>query len=145
MQNPIRTAGNSKNRQKHEQNSNSVGTSNTDIQIPRVNACESRPQLSKSANLAKSSRHSSKKQSVSTSKSKKTDKTRESWKGGRTDGQTDRGVFWDARPVSSLCACVRACKQARQNNFPSWGGLAPFSPPKPPMIKCSMMEGSGAQ
>ena len=34
-----------------------------------------------------------------------------------TDGQTDQGVFWDARPVSSVCACVRACKQARQNNF----------------------------
>ena len=25
--------------------------------------------------------------------------------------------------------CVRACKQARQNNFPHWGGLAPFGPP----------------
>ena len=130
MQNPIRTAGNSKNHQKLEQNSNSVGTSNTDIQIPRVNACESRPQLSKSANLAKSLRHSSKKQCVSTSKSKKTDKTRESWKGGRTD----RGVFWDARPVSSLCACVRACVRAcmqasKAKQFPVLGRAgAHFSP-----------------
>ena len=30
--------------------------------------------------------------------------------------------------------CVRACKQARQNNFPHWGRAGALYPPKPPII-----------
>ena len=129
VQTAIRTAASSKNQQKHEQNCNSVSTSNTDIQIPRVNACESRPQLSKSANLAKFSRHSSKKQCVSTSKSKNTDKTCESW-GGQTDRQTDRrtGSFLGCA-TREFTVCVRACVHAsKAKQFPV------LDPPNPPTV-----------